>query len=89
MDKFLASVEEEAGEEFQDAGDDFQPPAEDDEPSIEEALWRIFTRYADARRPDRLPSCRMRRQGGDLHGPRGVRGERCVRGQSCGRVPDY
>ena len=32
------------------------PPAEDDEPSIEEALWRIFTRYADARRPDRLPS---------------------------------
>ena len=32
------------------------PPPEDDEPSIEEALWRIFTRYADARRPDRLPS---------------------------------
>ena len=32
------------------------PPDDDDEPSIEEALWRIFTRYADARRPDRLPS---------------------------------
>ena len=32
------------------------PPPENDEPSIEEALWRIFTRYADARRPDRLPS---------------------------------
>ena len=33
-----------------------RPPPDDDEPSIEEALWRIFTRYADARRPDRLPS---------------------------------
>ena len=31
-------------------------PAREDEPSIEEALWRIFTRYADPRRPDRLPS---------------------------------
>jgi len=30
--------------------------AREDEPSIEEALWRIFTRYADPRRPDRLPS---------------------------------
>ena len=32
------------------------PEDDDDEPSIEEALWRIFTFYADARRPDRLPS---------------------------------